>query len=50
MRLWSVYTGQRIHAKISENPFEYIPVGLQFSRQHDTGLWIGGGNIEWWDI
>src|SRR5271168_2427972 len=40
VRLWSVNTGQRIHARISENTFDDFVVGLQFSRRHqqDNGL------------
>ena len=47
VRLWSVNTGQRIHARVSENPFDEPIVGLQFS-QKDGGLWIAGKDVEYW--
>lgn len=51
VRLWSVTTGQRIHARISENPFDDAVIGLQFSRQNnDNGLWIAGQDVEYWSI
>lgn len=51
VRLWSVNTGERIHARISENRFDDAVIGLQFSRQNnDHGLWIAGQDIEYWSI
>jgi WD40 repeat protein len=50
VRLWSVNTGQRIHARISENHFDDVVGGLQFSRKNDNGLWVAGQEVEYWSI
>ena len=49
VRLWSVNSGQRIQARLSENPFDDNVIGLQFSREMD-GLWVGGQKVERWGI
>jgi len=47
VRLWSVMSGQRIHARVSERAFSDGVVGLQFSETGD-GLWIAGQEVEYW--
>lgn len=49
MRLWSISTGEKLHARISEYRFDDNVVGLQFSREMD-GLWIAGHTVEYWSI
>jgi hypothetical protein len=48
VRLWSVHTGERIHARVSETAFDDTVVGLQFSRTEEKGLWIAGKDLEYW--
>lgn len=48
VRLWSVTGGQRIHARVSEFPFQDGVVGLQFSTMEEGGLWIAGQEVEYW--
>ena len=50
VRLWSVTSGQRIHARVSEFPFGEGVVGLQFSSVEEGGLWIAGEEIEYWSL
>ena len=51
VRLWSVNTGQRIHARVSENPFDDTIISLQFSRQeNENALWVAGQHLEYWSI
>lgn len=50
VRLWSVNTGQRIHARISENAFDSAIIGIQFSRKLDNGIYIAGQEMEFWSI
>jgi WD40 repeat protein len=56
VRLWSVNTGERIHARVSEtpfdvseNPFETCIAGLKFSHRNE-GLWVAGEELEYWSI
>jgi len=50
VRLWSIQSGQRLHAKISEVPFNDNVIGLQFSRGRDNGIWVAGSELEYWSI
>ena len=50
VRLWSVHTGQRIYARISDNTFPDEIVGVQFSHKEDSGLWIAGQELQYWSV
>lgn len=51
VRLWSVSTGRRIHARVSKKAFDDQIVGLRFSCQkEDEGLWIAQKHLEYWSV